>query len=155
MLNLLNLVKVIFKDYPDKTTPINASNLNNIQNNVKTAVDTVITSINNANDIKTTELQCEKSSDGQACYRKMLVATKSVGTDLIITLPTGATNVFVENAKLISTSGIQYVVPFYNSTSVHMRLEINSANTQIKVIGGTDSNYSAGTVYIVIRYTKT
>lgn len=118
----------------------------------KTKLDS-ITTTGTPNNISTTEVACEKTWNGVQCYRKIITGTKVAGTALTIALPAGATNVMIEEAKLVSNSGIEYIAPFYSSASVYVSFEVNSGN--LKVQGGTDSSYSAGTIYIVVRYTKT
>lgn len=39
--------KIIFKDYPDTTTPLNSNNLNQLQNNIENAIEENKTSIEN------------------------------------------------------------------------------------------------------------
>lgn len=41
--------KIEFKDYPDKTTPISSANLNQLQTNIETAINSVVESGSNSN----------------------------------------------------------------------------------------------------------
>ena len=43
--------KIEFRDYPDLTTPLNATNLNQVQTNVENEINSVSTSLNNKTDL--------------------------------------------------------------------------------------------------------
>ena len=67
--------KIEFKDLPDTTTPLNATNLNTLQDNVETAINGILESGSNANG------SYIKFSDGtMVCYSTQLFSNVNCST---------------------------------------------------------------------------
>ena len=75
--------KITFEDYPNTTTPINSTNLNNLQDNVETEINTLTEK--NIITIKTTDNISQNVSTTWADYQISLNSTlSSVGSKLTL-----------------------------------------------------------------------
>lgn len=148
--------KINFQNLPNTSTPLNATNLNQLQTNIENA-------INLASDYSTSETIIGKWIDARPIYRKVInfgelpnATTKSVTTGLLTTNVNiinyyGIANGVADNNKYVLT--LPDINP--NGASQATRLTINTENNyyMINILAGIDrSNYNA---YIIVEYIKT
>ena len=160
--------KVNWQDLPSTNTPINASNLNKMDNQIElndtniTSLDGRITSaeetIDNDRTYSTTEQVIGKWYNGKPLYRKVISignlpnsTTKAVETGLTI----NSTHCIVTKIYGVAnySNGITLPLPFCSeATGASVVININNSN-QLNITTGTDR--SAATGYIILEYYKT
>lgn len=124
---------VEFKDLPNTTTPLNAENLNKIQE---------------ANKYSTDEIEIGQWVDGKPIYRKVIRIT--------LTTTQQSTSINVNNvSKIISFGGV-------TNTGLPINFYFQPANTFISTFVDTNniynicsSGYSGNTADVILEYTKT
>ena len=135
------MTKINFQDLPNTTTPVNASNLNQLQTNVENALITNITT--------GTEFETGRVIDGKKEYGKRIDFgyLPNASSKLVAH---GLSNVTYTGLEGITTNGIPLPLGHPSGTSYNILLQINSNSVQ--VVTGTDrSSYYA---YITLYYTK-
>lgn len=153
------MVKINFENLPSTNTPLSASNLNTMQDNIEDAVNGKDISVQNV--YSTTETIVGEWIDGKPLYRKVI----NVGNK-----PTDAT-INVSNAvsdldTLVRISGTAYNATFnqyYNIPNTHDTIAswfINALIINKKVLqvrGGIGWNNAGGltNIYVILEYTKT
>ena len=135
--------KIEFKDLPDTTTPIDADNLNDLQDNVEDAINLV-------SDYSTIETVVGTWIDDRPIYRKVLTGTTSNTTDTTID---NITNL----DKIISATGGILASNYINPIGIY-----TDNNNWITIFGHYDvvgllytDNYKNSEYYCIIEYTKT
>lgn len=128
-------------------TPINADNLNKIENQLGTNTN----DINALNTYSTSEQIIGTWINGKPIYRKVLTGTTVIGSTLVFTIPNIET--FVELSGIIKVQD-NYVnpLPFYENAEVFGRIQCLGNN--ITVITSS-SEYANGSTMIIAKYTKT
>lgn len=173
--------KINFKNLPDTSTPLNATNLNLMQDNIESAIDTVASDIptvvdslsgssttdapsvhavnekiDSLNVYSTSEHRIGTWIDGKPLYRKVV----NFGA-----LPNSTTKTVAHNISNIdsiifvkgmakSTSDTYWVLPFLfegSQSQYNIRTFVNTTNIQMLC----DDDRSSYTAYITIEYTKT
>ena len=105
------------------------------------------------NDYSTSRVKVGTWTNGKGLYRKVLTGTKVSGTNLLLTVDNDADEiVFISEAKISNASSHGYVIPFYESSEVFVRLELQQDVKQVKIVSGT-SAYSNGDVELAVLYT--
>ena len=167
-------VKIGWTNSPSTSTPINATNLNKMDTQIKTnetnittnasdisALDTRVTSaeetIDNDRTYSTTEQVIGKWFNGKPLYRKVIsignlpnTTTKTVETGLTI----NSTHCIVTKIYGVAnySNGITLPLPF-TSEAAGASIVINTNNSnQLSITTGTDR--SAATGYIILEYYK-
>ena len=135
--------KIEFKDLPDTTTPIDADNLNDLQDNVEEAINLV-------SNYSTEEKVIGTWIDDRPIYRKVLTGTTSNTTDTTID---NITNL----DKIISATGGILASNYINPIGIY-----TDNNNWITIFGHYDvvgllytDNYKNSEYYCIIEYTKT
>lgn len=133
-------------EWENGTTPINADNLNKIENELE--------SLDTSNTYSTTETAVGTWTDGKTIYRKVITRTTA--------LPSGSTNIAhgITNLNMITNFRANY----YTATgSVRSdQYTNNNYNVFVNNIGDTNVTINVGTGYnnsftktiIVLEYTK-
>ena len=158
--------KIIFEDLPSTKTPLNANNLNKIQENVENAIndlnknlDEEIVEVNKKLNYSTQEQKIGEWIDGKATYRTVFyfgtLPTNNISGTLSV--PHNIKDIdfitklygiaFNRNSKHFKT--IPYVDPWTIGKSI--TLEANTTNVAIK----TDSVQNDYEGYVIFEYTKT
>lgn len=146
--------KINFEDLPSTDTPVNADNLNSLQDNIEKAIENY-----------SLEEQVIGTWLGKPLYCKVVTynnaetigATNNTTT---ISIPHNISNIgLVVNHKLImsKSNNIQYMFPAYNGDSTVKKgtviSEIHNTTVLMRIINDT---WGAGkTFYIILKYTKT
>ena len=93
--------------------------------------------------------------NGKILYEITIVATKVSGTDLRVTLESTFEDAFIHDGHLKSqtTDGITYALDRNEGNGIFTRSEIDILNNQF-IFKSSTGNYTNGTVYVTIRYTK-
>lgn len=138
----------------DGTTPINASNLNQLQTNIENAINGVIENVNALRAYSTNEKVVGTWVDNKPLYEKTLFANKVSGTDLVIPIASNIDVSFVVSGSLncIADEGNRYSLDRYEDGGIFTRHEIVDGEFVYKSSTG---NYTNGVVMATIRYTKT
>lgn len=145
--------KIVFEDLPSQNTPINANNLNKMQDNIETE-------INEIKDYSTEEQIIGKWIDGKPLYRKVgyvgnTAISENETTVRYCELPADAKPVDVNAVVYTETSG--YAL-FVNSSYSENGFKIRYMNDihSIQVIATPDvaleKSFSA---YVIMEYIKT
>lgn len=143
--------RINFQNLPNTTTPVNATNLNQLQTNVE----------NTLNTYSTNEIRIGTWIDGKPLYRKVI----NFGTLPDSTTKDVSTGLNANETFLVKFSGISYRMAdnsFYPlphvstnaSNSVQLTVITNNNTLYVRTITGTDRSNMLET-YITIEYTKT
>ena len=134
--------KIEFKDLPDTTTPIDADNLNDLQDNVEDAINLI-------NDYSTIETVVGIWIDNRPIYRKVLTGTTNNSTDTTID---NITNL----DKIISATGGILASNYINPIGIY-----TGNDNWITIFGHYDvvgllytDNYKNSEYYCILEYTK-
>lgn len=173
-----------WKDLPDETTPIQASDLNHIEKGIgdlNTSVSNLNTSIGDLNTLNTTEksnlvgainevyqnnvysteeIIIGKWIDGKNLYRKIYQINNPSGTQSIIDISNLNADLCWVNTShsflKTSTSEPEFKTLNYFESNQGYYIYANTIMDPYRiVVNYTDSVYFHGTVYIEINYTKT
>lgn len=98
----------------------------------------------------TTEKIIGTWTNGKPLYRRVLTGTKVSGTDLSLSVGSNLDKA----TKIVGIMKNRYVMPFYESSTVYVRIEFYDNDGIIKIKSGT-SSYSNGDVIVIVEYTKT
>lgn len=166
--------KINFQDLPSTSTPLNASTLNQMQDNIESAiedVESVIPTIENSldsdsttngasvhatkllNTYSTNELKIGTWIDGKPIYRKVFTGNKGNDDLNLGTVSSNLDTVTDEYGILTDTSNNKKKLPYYYSSSVWISMEVNSSKNL--VVYGSTSQFAKGSVTMVVEYTKT
>lgn len=144
--------KIEFKDLPDTTTPLSASNLNTMQDNIEEAI--------NASDIySTTEKVIGKWIDNKPIYRKVIVINNppTSNTDYshyISNLDT----IINATANGLQSSGTQQFFPRAVPDDANRSLnigDITSTTFSLQIASKNTGIYAFTKVNVIFEYTKT
>lgn len=138
--------KINFEDYPSTNTPIDANNLNDLQDNVEEAIN--LTNTYSTNEIKIGTWL------GKPLYRKVIdfgalpnATTKNVS--LNINDLDEVINFYARTKSGTTTR----IIPTSSPVDVSYNMDIYINGTNITINTGTDR--SSYTAYVVVEYTKT
>lgn len=149
--------KIIFEDLPSTKTPLNAENLNQIQNNIENAIieiDDKVKEINNKN-IYSTEEQIIGIWLDKPLYRKV-VDVGNLPENNTMEVAHGILNfgrMIKISGTVFSQTGNNFPLP-YSSVDMlgdNIMVYCNAANIVIKT--GSNRTHLAG--YVILEYTKT
>lgn len=146
--------KIEFKDLPDTTTPLSASNLNTMQDNIEEAIDLT-------NTYSSDEVLIGKWINNKPIYRK----TFNFGTLPDTTEKSISTNLNANDVHIVKIYGIAYrssddtyyTLPYASPTDENniSCLVVKTNNIlNIKLISGYDRT-NVQECYITLEYTKT
>ena len=156
--------KINFQNLPNTTTPVNATNLNQVQTNVENAinsVDTAVTNlqteVNTKSTYSTTETVIGTWIDGKPIYRKVIDIGNLPNNDYK-DVAHNINNIrdFTKIDAIINTGTGYYYSLNMRGTSVMFAdntTVIRADTTKIQI--GTTGNYSAQSGYAILEYTKT
>lgn len=150
--------KINFKNLPDTTTPINAENLNAIQDNTEIAINEIGDQLKNNLNYSTSEIKTDgKWIDGKPIYRKVIVKN-NVDIRNGISFAHNIQNIdFVVNERTIyksSETSPDYVTETIADTDGFLSFYVNRTN--IKMVGTTYWQATTSrTWYFIVEYTKT
>lgn len=171
-----------WKDLPDETTPIQASDLNHIEQGIgdlSTKVDTLNTNVGDLSTLNTTEKSNLVGSINEVYQNNVYSSDeKIIGkwidgkpiykiTKIFYLTATGSTSYDISEYKIDtlvdfnslfirsgSTVSTDIEKPFYSNSSDYARLFVRG-NTSIEVRYGVLSNYTVTQVRCTFLYTKT
>lgn len=153
--------KITFEDLPSTRTPLNAENLNKIQDSIETEINEInekFLNIYEKNEYSTEEQRIGIWIDGKPLYRKSIMKTinSSVSADLGSISDIDYINVVDGCTKFTSGSNSYYVpTSTYETSNNYSKLFIQKNNsTNIATIKWT-GNSTTGTIYATVEYTKT
>ena len=151
--------KIVFENLPSTKTPINAKNLNQIQNNAENA----ITEVDNKFNYSTEEQIIGKWIDGKTLYRKVILTDETILEDVNLQIPHGITdydkiwvdlgNSFYYNSTSNHRS-LPLIQTFYTTTSSKDRAHVYLEGDYIFIVstGGWSNSWQK---IITLNYTKT
>lgn len=145
--------KIEFQDYPSTKTPLNAENLNQLQDNIEEAID--VKSV-----YSTEETKIGTWVAGQTLYRKVVIFSNSINSNLTNEFPHNIENanlVMIKNAYIYRTSdGACYPLPItlYDSNTIEDKLSVKADRTNIKFNVGAGWGDTWWKI-IILEYTKT
>lgn len=140
--------KINFENLPSTNTPINATNLNQLQTNVENTLNTYSTS----------EIRIGTWIDGKPLYRKVIDmgalpnnTSKSLDTGLIF----NSSNCILRNISAVASyaNGITFPLPFTSLNDFDYMVSINIDNNN-KLVVTTGQDRSGMTGYAILQYTK-
>lgn len=146
--------KIIFEDLPSTKTPLNAENLNKIQDSIEKEIN----EINEKNEYSIQEQKIGKWIDGKPIYRKTFNYSNALTNDTDneigrienIDVPV---NIY-GTAKFVD--GEYFMLPRVantNTSSLEWAIDIKIANNIVYVIKGGYG--TTDKIYITVEYTKT
>lgn len=146
-------------------TPLSAEILNEMQDNIENAINTVQNNLNTTNQnienlttYSTTEKVVGTWIDGKTLYEITLTGTKNAGADLIIDVSNlNIENFFFAGGGLKSNAGIGYELSRSEPNGVWTRAQINDDLTSFHFtsVKNLGVDYVTGVVTAILRYTKT
>ena len=139
------MTKINFQNLPSTTTPVNASNLNQLQTNIENTLNTYSTS----------EIRIGTWINGKPLYRKV-IDCGSLPNNNIKTIATGlnfSTTCVAKKIEGIATyaNGLSLSLP-YPSANYPIYINIDSDNN-ISITTNIDRSNATG--YVTIEYIKT
>ena len=141
--------KINFEDEPNTNTPIDADNLNLLQDNVEEAIDEVQSNLDTANTYSLEETRIGIWF-GKPLYRKVIARNQIVTNGINISLPNLNIDELVKiDGKHINNSNV-FTNNFFDSSDLKITLHGN--NNNIVVWAETGQEYTST---IWIEYTKT
>lgn len=174
--------KINFQDLPSTSTPLNASTLNQMQDNIESAiedVESVIPTIENSldsdsttngtsvhatkllNTYSTNELKIGTWIDGKPIYRKVIqFTTATTETDLTIDVSSLNIDRLVKldgtNGTNTDTRPINFLIMFGTTPYyVSARYSGASGNNPDRVLVKCSTAYGGLLSYLILEYTKT
>jgi hypothetical protein len=142
--------KINFEDYPSTNTPIDADNLNDLQDNMEEAVDLI-------NTYSTDEIVIGTWL-GKPLYRKVYSAgtlpnatTKNIPSGLI---PSDVFIVKMEGIAKVETRNVYIPLPFVTTTELNCISLTFQTDGNIRIQTGVDRT-EFNESYVVLEYTKT
>ena len=151
--------KIIFEDLPSTKTPLNADNLNQIQENVENAiieVDDKVKEINDKNIYSLEEIKTnEKWIDGKSVYKITIEHSISTGSSQL-----NVSNLNIETLIDYNTicerinidSNEDYEKPYYISDTDYYRNFFRKSTNTIET--RLQNNYANNIERITLKYTK-
>ena len=142
--------KIEFKDLPDTTTPLSASNLNILQDNIENAINT--------NDIySTNEIVIGKWINNKPLYRKV-ISTGNLPNTSVKNINHGINNLdkYINMYGIVSDGTYSIPLPYFYPSEMISTYGIGieaSNNLSINIITGVDRTGYSG--YVILEYTKT
>lgn len=134
--------KINFNDLPNTNTPINSSNLNQLQTNIENAIE--------EKNIYLTEEQRIGTWLGKPLYRKVITNTTGTTEGVWKTIDSSLANVD-EVITLVGTIEKTLSVPAYVVSGYSVALQYTN-NTGVQVIA---YGYLGSNIKVIIEYTKT
>ena len=151
--------KIEFKDLPDTTTPIDADNLNDLQDNVEEAINLV-------SNYSTEEKVIGTWIDNRPLYRKVIstgtwIDDRPIYRKVLTGTTSNTTDTTIDNItnldKIISATGGILASNYINPIGIY-----TDNNNWITIFGHYDvvgllytDNYKNSEYYCIIEYTKT
>jgi hypothetical protein len=134
---------VTFQDLPSTSTPINATNLNKIQE---------------SNVYSTNEVEIGKWTNNKPLYRKVIEYTSGLASNTTknIATITNASEIIIKQAYLKSTTGLFYplnMVGYNGNTTDKVYVYTESGTIKCYSTGGWGS--SIWKLIVIVEYTKT
>ena len=141
------MTKINFQNLPNTTTPVNASNLNQLQTNIENTLNTYSTS----------ETRIGTWINGKPLYRKV-VDTGTLPNDTYKDVDTGLNSSNINVVKIgggaKATTGVQLPLPFISTASENSISISLQATGKVRLDTGVDrSNFTSS--YVIIEYIKT
>ena len=126
---------------------INATNLNNIENQLE--------KISNGLDYSTTEIDTGKKWINNKPIYKKVVDIGNLPNATLKTVAHGISNIgLIITIRGFATSGTEFIpLPFTHSSSLEAQVQVYASGDNINVRTGNDRSSSTG--YVILEYTKT
>lgn len=150
--------KITFQDYPNTTTPLNATNMNTIQTNAENAINSVSTSLNNAVTkingkfvYSSSETVVGTWIDDTPVYRKVLYSAGINGNN--VNIAHNITNLKrVLKIDVVASNDNDTSYPLNNGSSFVLQVvRITATNIEMNITTGFSSYWP---VYYIIEYIK-
>ena len=152
--------KIIFEDLPSTKTPLNAENLNQIQNNIENAiieVDDKVKEINNKNIYSTEEIKTNKIwIDDKPIYKITIERSISTGSSQLKISNLNIETLVDYNAicrRNSVNSNEDYEKPYYFSETDYYRIFFRKTTNTIET--RLQNTYTNNIERITLEYTKT
>jgi len=139
--------KITFEDLPSENSPINAENMNKLQDNVENAINTCSTS----------ETIIGRWIDGKPIYRKVINVESfpNATTDYITVNITNIKSIIDIRAMAQSSTEV-FPIPFvYSASHIEVVMGEISGTTLTAIRLKSMSNRSAFSGFVIVEYTKT
>jgi hypothetical protein len=154
--------KIIFEDLPSTKTPLDANNLNKMQENVENAIndlnknlDEEIVEVNKKLNYSTQEQKIGEWIDGKPLYRRCFKGTTSSSSPTIVTYDINSKNCSVKNSGGFLTEGtdpnLHMNIGGYANDNWRCGVYINDRQLSIY----HTSNLCNGAYEMFVEYTKT
>ncbi len=159
--------KIDFKNLPDTTTPLNASNLNTMQDNIETAIDSTISNtsgtsqtigysqeyINNLNKYSTSEeIPVGTWIDGKTIYRKVFTQTNLTNSPYSLDISSANYDNIVKMDGLVNIGNDSGLLSTWYSSSYNIATTIKRNTKKIDIAWSGWASLSS--IIIVLEYTK-
>lgn len=142
--------KIEFKNLPDTTTPIDADNLNDLQDNVEEAINLV-------SNYSSEEKVIGTWIDNKPLYRK-IISTGNLPNTSVKNINHGISNLdkYINMYGIVSDGAYSIPLPYFYSSEMISTYGIGIEapnNSSINIITGVDRTGYSG--YVILEYTKT
>lgn len=138
--------KIEFKDFPITDTPIDADNLNLLQENIENEIIHI-------NEYSTTEKRIGTFSNGKPLYNKIINSTLNSAVNSWKLLDNSLSEQFVVRYSgyiYDSINNAYYMLPFDTATT-HIWFKFRDGIS----VAHNDANYNGVSLCLIIEYTKT
>lgn len=140
----MNYTKTVWKDLPDTTTPLNASNLNHIEDGIKALYEKTLYS--------TTEQVVGTWIDGKPIYRKVIEYTGEIEASTWTSISISSLGIYYVDNLVIKGGYLKYPENITESIySYSNRVQFLNYNNNISFYFST----SPSKVTLIVEYTKT
>ena len=147
------MTKITFEDLPSTNTPLSASNLNTLQDNVETAIDSNTSVINRNATYSTTETRIGTWINGKPLYRKVFTISSPQSSNTNYEdLSSLNTNKIIRLYGYYETPNGKFDIPFYDSDNNYSVMFVSSGRLLRGRFGSASSITEAK---VVLEYTKT
>lgn len=148
--------KITFQDYPNTTTPLNASNMNDLQDNVENAISSSETTlkglINDKIKYSTTETEIGTWIDNKKIYRKVINTGQISSTTKSVAHNISNLSFVINMFGVAIEAGVYYTLPRISNSNTDRQIAVKCDTTNVYLEAGTNANFSDS--YVVIEYTK-
>ena len=143
--------KIIFEDLPSTKTPLNAENLNQIQENVENAINEVNDKFNYSTEEKIIGIY----ENGKPIYEKIIEHTIPIGSSELDLSQLNIENLIDYNSickRISGTSNVDWENPYYISESDYYRCFYRETTKTMQV--RMQNTYDQNIERLTLKYTK-
>lgn len=141
-------------DAVNKCRAVDMNEIKSVVNENYTEQEETKTNLEDLTTYSTQEKTVGKWIDGKPIYRKVMTGSKVKTVDLTFPAISDIETVIkLEGYLKANTGGSVYSLPYYGGSEIYTNIEITTAGSAL--IRSAVSDYSNGSIIVIVEYTKT